>query len=167
MAGQQVCGTHGGRAPQAKAAARRRLDEAADRMAKRLLAFAEREDVPAYVALAATESALDRAGIVQPTKVEVGIEAPWEQIMGGIVGIAQITQAESRARRGLAPEPPAALSAPGDGDVVDAEVVDEPPSRPVPPQTPQPPTVPPGSQLQTLDEAISDLADLRRRYHRR
>ena len=126
MEAQHVCGTHGGRAPQAKAKARRRIDEAADRMAARLLGFAENENVPAYVALAAVQDALDRAGMKAPTQVEVGVTQPYEQLMGDLAGIATITRAESLARRGLAPEP-AALAAPTDPDApIDAEVVDDP-----------------------------------------
>lgn len=134
-------------------------------MAKRLLAFAEREDVPAYVALAATESALNRAGIVQPTRVEVGVTAPWEEVMGAVTGIAQISRAESRAARGLPADPPA-LSPPEPGDIVDAEVVEDSPSQPsasrtggdradVPAQ--------PGTGLQTLDDALEDLRRSQRR----
>jgi hypothetical protein len=167
MAGQQVCGTHGGRAPQAIAKARKRIDEAADRMAARLLAFAEREDVPAYVALQATESALNRAGLAAPTQVNVGLTAPWEEV---ITGIAHITQAESRARRGLPAEPPLpALSSPGDGDrgdIVDAEVVEEPPSGPPYAQSrpawgQEPPE--PGTGLQTLDDALDGLRQMQKR----
>lgn len=166
MAGQQVCGTHGGRAPQAIAKARRRLDEAADRMAQRLLGIAESDNVPAYVALAAVDSALDRAGLKPTQQVSVGVTAPWEEV---ITGIAQITQAESRARRGVtepATLPQAALSSPGDGDIVDAEVVEDSPNGPpnartggyrgdVPAQ--------PGSGLQTMEDALDDLRRQQRR----
>jgi len=174
MEAQTVCGSHGGRAPLAKAKARRRIEEAADRMAARLLGFAEGENVPAYVALAAVESALDRAGLKPPTQVDVGIKAPWEEVMGDITGIAQITRAESDARHGIASEP-AALAGPNDAEpmeVVDAEVVGDPAPHPGYPRTgrtpddrrdgpPRRPAFatddvgrPPGKGLMTMEDAV-------------
>lgn len=121
MAGQQVCGTHGGRAPLAKAAARRRIEEAADRMAARLLGMAESDKVPAYVALQAVESALDRAGVSAKTAVDVEVKLkPYEEVMQDLAvgGIAQISRADSRAQRGL---PAADPSAPVDVEVVEQQ----------------------------------------------
>lgn len=162
--GGNVCRTHGGSAPQVIAKANERLALAADRMAMKLLNIAESENVPAYVALAAVDSALDRAGVVQPKQVQVDLDAPWAEIMGSITGIAQISQAESRAARGL--PPPAAIAPAGGGDIVDAEVVPDPPSGPpnartggdrgdVPAQ--------PGTGLQTMDDALEDLRRVQRR----
>lgn len=164
MAGQQVCGTHGGRAPQAINKARRRLDEASDRLVMRLLGFAESDKVPAYVSLDAVKDALNRIGVVTPQTVNLSVTAPWEEVMGAVTGIAQISRAESRAARGM--PPPAAIAPPGDGDIVYAEVVPDPPSGPsasrtggdradVPAQ--------PGTGLQTLDDALEDLRRMQRR----
>jgi hypothetical protein len=131
------------------------------------------DKIPSYVSLQATQDILDRGGLKPPTQVTVGIQ-PYEEIMGGITGIAQISQAESRAARGLPAEPPmAALSSPGDGgdradDIVDAEVVDT-PSGPGEPQTrPEWATGPnqPGNQLQTMEDALEDLRKMQRRRPR-
>ncbi|MEN3220698.1 hypothetical protein PUR22_07610 [Mycolicibacterium porcinum] len=175
MEAQNVCGTHGGRAPLAKAKARRRIDEAADRMAARLLGIAESENMPAYVSLQAVLAALDRAGIKPPTQVDIGIKSPWEEVMGEITGIAQITRAESEARDGIAPAP-AALAGPHDAEpleVVDAEVVDDPAPHPGYPRTgrtpgdrrdgpPNRPAFatgdvgrPPGKSLMTAEDAVA------------
>lgn len=128
MEAQTVCGTHGGRAPQAKAKARRRIDEAADRMAARLLGFAENENVPAYVALQAVESALDRAGLSAKTAVELTVgRDPWEEVMGDVM---QITRAQHEAMKRGEPLPPPAALPPADLEVVDAEVVEDHTARP-------------------------------------
>lgn len=130
MLGSTVCRMHGGAAPQVKRKAQQRLDEAADRMAKRLLGFAENEKVPPYVALQAILAALDRAGINPKTKVDLEVTSkPFEELLGRISGISNMTREESRRRRGLA-DAPAALGSgrtdAGSDDVVDAEVLEEP-----------------------------------------
>lgn len=96
--GTTVCRSHGGTAPQIKAAAKARLEMAADRMAAQLLRLgteAESENVQ----LSATNSALDRAGITKPTQVELGPmePKPYEEIM--FDAITTETREESRARR--------------------------------------------------------------------
>lgn len=181
MEAQTVCGSHGGRAPQAKAKARRRIEEAADRMAARLLGFAENENVPAYVALQAVESALDRAGLSAKTAVEVTVgREPWEEVMGDVM---QITRAQHEAmKRGQslpADVPPPAALPPADLAIVDAEIVEEPHSAPpvvdgdgrsVPSWAEPPPNGPASGsgQLMTLEEANAELrADARRAAERR
>ena len=80
--GSNVCGTHGGKAPQVVAKAQQRLREAADRMATRLLCMAENENVPAYVALQAINSALDRAGVSEQKQIGITHELkPFEQML--------------------------------------------------------------------------------------
>lgn len=54
-------------------------------MAIRLLGMAESDNVPAYVALQAVNSALDRAGVVEPNQVEVTVK-PYEELMGDLTG---------------------------------------------------------------------------------
>lgn len=173
MEAQQVCGTHGGRAPQAKSKARRRIDEAADRMAKQLLGIATSAESES-VKLAAVRDALDRAGLKAPTQVELGVAPAYEEMLQDLGGIAVVSRAESRARRGLNEETPALAGA----EIVDAEVVDAPdmrgahPDRPSarrePPRPPDPsddrpafatedvgPT--PGTGLQRMEDAVAEL----------
>lgn len=119
MEAQTVCGTHGGRAPQAKRKARQRLEEAADRMAKQLLGIAESAESEA-VKLAAVKHVLAIGGINEKTAVDVSLELkPFEEVFQGLSGVAQISRAESRAARGLP-----ALDRADPTGIVDAEVVD-------------------------------------------
>ncbi|WP_131809596.1 hypothetical protein [Mycolicibacter sinensis] len=175
MLGGNVCYHHGGAAPQVKAKAQRRLEQSCDALVQKLLGMALDGDVPDHVALAAIRDALDRAMGKATTTVEVSAVQPWEQVMNDIVGVAQITRAESQARQGLTPEPPA-LVASEPMEVVDAELVDEPDSRPgrggaerdryVRPDDPTdpdasrsgPPSRPPGRELATLEDATADAA---------
>lgn len=90
MPGSNVCRVHGGSAPQVKAAAKRRLEEASERMAQRLLGLAENDlkdgtKVGAYVQLGAVTAALDRAGIVEQKQLNVEVTAkPYENLLGDI-----------------------------------------------------------------------------------
>ena len=127
--GGNVCYHHGGNAPQVKAKALRRLQQAADALVQRLLGMALDGDTPDHVALQAIRDALDRAGV--PAKAEVSVEIkPWERLMGDITGMVTISRDEHRAHQGLPPDdrPPArpALVDPADADVIDAELVDSP-----------------------------------------
>lgn len=92
MPGSNVCRVHGGSAPQVKAAARRRLEEASERMAERLLGLAENTlddgtKVGAYVQLGAVTAALDRAGIVEQKQLNVEVTAkPYESLLADVEG---------------------------------------------------------------------------------
>jgi hypothetical protein len=124
--GANVCRVHGGSAPQVKAAAKRRLAQAADVLVQRLLAFALDGDTTDNVALQAIIAALDRAGLSVKQAIEIGVDpAPWEEVLANLAGIAPITREESRARRGLpaAPDTPA-LEPPPAMEIVDAELID-------------------------------------------
>lgn len=125
--GTNVCDFHGAKAPQVKAKARQRLEEAADRMAKELLGIALSAESEA-VKLAAVKDGLDRAGLGAKTALELSVAEPkpYEEVLANLAGIAQISREESRARRGL----PALASDDGPMEVVDAELVDDgPPTR--------------------------------------
>jgi hypothetical protein len=164
--GANVCPVHGGSAPQVKAAARRRLDQAADVLVQRLLKFALDGDVADNVALAAIRDALDRAGMGAKTEVAVEVKAPWEELLGDV---AHVTKAQHEAmKRGepLPPTPPPALPAPADADIVDAEVVEDTPEsvgeradRPnVPDWAEPPPAARPSRELVTLEDAAAEVA---------
>jgi hypothetical protein len=104
--GTSVCDFHGAKAPQVKAKARQRLEEAADRMARELLNMASDGNVSDATKLAAIRDALDRAGVSAKQALELSTARqpePWELLLADIAfdGIAQITREESRARRGL------------------------------------------------------------------
>jgi len=97
---------------------------------QRLLGQALDSDAPDHVALAAIRDALDRAGL--GAKQAVGVEAelkPYERVLESVTGLATISRAESRERRGLRATP-APADPPEPMEVVDAEVVDPPGSPP-------------------------------------
>lgn len=171
--GANVCRHHGGEAPQVKAAARRRLDQAADVLVQRLLSFAIDGDVDDAVALRAIIAALDRAGFSVTSKVAVGLDAespkPWEELFSGL------------AAYGATDADPPALPSTDSADVIDAELVPdsaepprpapERPSRPMPDarrgvepdRPPQWATEPPlrrrpSAELVTLEQAAAEQA---------
>jgi hypothetical protein len=124
MLGGNVCRAHGGAAPQTKAKAQRRLQQAADVLVQRLLSFALDGKVADPVALQAIRDVLDRAGLNPKQLVEVEVQ-PWERIYAGI---AAISREESLALSGGQPNPEPAT--------VDGEVIDPPepePAKPLPP----------------------------------
>ena len=101
--GATVCRFHGGAAKHVKAAARARLENAADLMAKQLLGIALTAESEA-VKLAAIKDSLDRAGLKPPAEVVVSQVEPkaYEEIFEGI---STLSREESRARRGYSDSP--------------------------------------------------------------
>ena len=105
IAGATVCRVHGGAAKHVKAAARARLENAADLMAKELLGIAIDPDVAPAVKLAAIKDALDRSGLKAPSEVVVsaatttGFDEVFTDVFTG-------TREESRRMRGYeSPQP--------------------------------------------------------------
>ena len=130
--GTTVCDWHGAKAPQVKAKARQRLEEAADRMAKELLGIAEGAESEA-VKLAAVKHVLAVGGLSEKRSVDLDVAVkPYETLLGSVDSIAPMTRAESRARRGLPddePEGHRALDRGSASEPIDAEVVYERPMR--------------------------------------
>lgn len=182
--GGTTCPTHGGSTAHVKRKARERIERAADRLAMELLGIATSAESEA-VRLAATKDALDRAGLSAKTQVEVDVGIrPFEKVFDGI---APISRAESRRRRGL-PDMPALD--PATAEIVDAEVVEMPRAgaerlaaptarsaegdgrtgtRRPPPWTGEPMPAPqrrPSVELVTLEEAAEDMARDRSRTRR-
>ena len=99
--GGTVCRFHGGASKFVKQAARARLDNAADRMAKKLLGLAEGAESET-VQLQATNSALDRAGLKAPSEVVLSQGSAFDDVFDEISGGSR---AESRRARGYPDEP--------------------------------------------------------------
>lgn len=159
--GGTVCGFHGGRASAVKRAARQRLIDAQDRMAELLLGIAENGESES-ARLSAIKDALDRAGISAKTAVDVEVAQPlWLDALSGMTGIARISQEQSRAARGMAPPEPLALPPADPSEPIDAEVC-EPPRPPDPYGGAAMPTRP-TSGLQSMEDAITDIAESQRR----
>ena len=110
--GSNVCRSHGSEAPQTRAKAQRRLQQAADVLVQRLLSLALDGDTPDNVALSAIIAALDRAGLSVKTAgtLEVSVK-PFERVFDAITAGPRD------------PEQPA-LEAPNDEDRLDAEAID-------------------------------------------
>lgn len=100
LIGSTVCRYHGGAAKHVKAAARARIENATDRMAKELLGMAIDTDIAPAVKLAAIKDALDRGGLKAPSEVVVsavtttGFEEVFTDVFTG-------SRAESRRARGF------------------------------------------------------------------
>lgn len=83
--GATVCRFHGGASAHVKKAAKARLENAADRLARQLLGMAEDPDMPPAIKLAAIKDALDRAGLNPRGALDIIHELkPWQQVLDGI-----------------------------------------------------------------------------------
>jgi len=127
LSGAKVCKFHGGAAKHVRNAARARLANAADRMAKELLNMATDDNVSDAVKLNAIRDALDRAGLKPGVEVEITTK-PIDQILDGLEGIEGGSR--DAFRRGIAGEShsdtdrhPPALAV--NAEPVDAEVVED------------------------------------------
>lgn len=119
--GHNVCRYHGGAAKQVKQAARIRLENAADLMAKQLLGIALTADSE-QVKLTAIRDALDRAGLKAPSEVVLsqGEAKPYETVFDSIggdpdaAGFASVPSGYESAGVGT-PPPPAMVDPDGYG----------------------------------------------------
>jgi hypothetical protein len=75
---------HGGSAPQVRAAAERRILEAADPAAAKLVHLMRDPKVPPQVQLAAARDLLDRAGLAKTTELQIALK-PYQQDIGGLI----------------------------------------------------------------------------------
>lgn len=122
--GSNVCRYHGGAAKQVKQAARIRLENAADLMAKQLLGIALTADSEG-VKLAAIRDALDRAGLKAPSEVVVsaGEAKPYETVFDAIGGSPSDESrypTSSYGSAGLDATPASAYGGYGDGGQAEA-----------------------------------------------
>lgn len=171
MLGGNVCRSHGGAAPQVRAKAKRRLEQASDALVQRLLQFAIDGGVDDNVALRAIRDALDRAGLMAKTEVAVEVKAPWEELLGDVM---QITKAQHEAMKRGEPYTPAPPRELPPGEIVDAELVPDADHTAVPPDSTGPtpegddraasrvpdfaePSGPPSRELVPLEDAMADV----------
>jgi hypothetical protein len=99
--GSTVCRYHGGAAEHVKRAARARIENATDLVAKELISIALSGDSDA-TRVTAIKDLLDRGGLKAPSEVvlSAGHRPPYEDVFEDI---SSGSRAESRARRGLDP----------------------------------------------------------------
>lgn len=158
VAGANVCRWHGGAAPQVQAAARRRLQQATDALAAKLLGIALDDGAPEHVRLAAIRDALDRGGVTAKAAVEVEVDvvdAPWK---GLFTHVARDARGSNEFHE---PEQNALPAGPTDPtEIVDAELVPDPPHAP-PWSDEQPPQPAPGTGLMAMEEAGRVEAEIR------
>lgn len=85
--GGTVCPKHGGKAPQVRAAAQRRLLEATDGLMANLIRIATSGETEAN-RLRATIDALNRAGLTERQVVQVAVTSPFDELLAGIIDAA-------------------------------------------------------------------------------
>lgn len=167
--GATVCRFHGGAAPHVKRAARARLENAADLMAKQLLGIALTAESEA-VKLAAIRDALDRGGLKAPSEVVLsqGEAKPYETVFDSIGGNPgeSLDASSSYGSAGLDASPAPAY---GDTEYAGlqpvAEENREPTSDSEPLRQARPRESDRDSQPQPRDEARSQRTPARREMH--
>lgn len=119
--GSNVCRAHGGAAPQVRAKAQTRILMSADAAAAKLIEMIHSKKVDDRTKLLAVKDLLDRANLGGKQTIEVGVVAPrsFEDFVGDAIVDLDVVYPDDEQ---------AALEAtPADADVVDADLVDEPP----------------------------------------
>lgn len=120
--GGNVCRAHGGAAPQVRAKAQTRILMSADAAAAKLIEMIHSKKVDDRTKLLAVKDLLDRANLGGKQTIEVGVVQPrsFEDFVGDAVIDMDVIYSDDDDR-------PALPAAPENLDVVDADVVEEPP----------------------------------------
>ena len=106
--GANVCGAHGGAAPQVRRRAQQRILEASDRAAARLEAIMDDTTAPTAVQLAAARDLLDRADVVGKQQLDVAVHvSKWDVLLDELVIEVDVEEDDDNF----------------DANVVDAEIV--------------------------------------------
>jgi hypothetical protein len=169
MLGGNVCRVHGGAAPQTRAKAQRRLQQAADVLVQRLLQFALDGNVADNVAIVAIRDALDRAGLKPGIDVSVtakAFESIFDQVQSG-------SRSDYRRSQGIEDDTPA-LEPPVEVEVledwlepnVDDDAYHITPDDPVNRSPFDTAAHLPGTTLMTMEEATQRAAVLRHAHRR-
>ncbi|RFZ35141.1 hypothetical protein DAVIS_04691 [Mycobacterium marinum] len=177
--GGTVCKFHGGASKHVRNAARVRLANAADRLARELLKMATDDNVSDAVKLNAIRDALDRGGVGVKAEIELTAK-PYETLVDQIETMQGGSRAESRRARGIPDDTPALADQPhelpaGNDEPIEAQIVDDlddvdvgdlygagQPITPGDDERGSPfDTAPPNDALMTMEEGMSEIARLR------
>lgn len=161
--GGAVCREHGGLAPQVIAAAQTRVAMTADRAAEFLVGWMADPGVDMRERVKIAQDMLDRSGLSGVNKLVVGIGQidPVESLFQSLLSDPSMLTQTAATPPELAPEWQAlnqsVLEEQGELDIVDAEVVEEPSSRPrlpAPGRTGRNPAVPPRHIREALEALL-------------
>lgn len=112
LRGAHVCAYHGGRAPQVKARAKVRIEEATDKLAGYLLQMAADTNIPEGVRLTAIRDALDRGGLGAKSSMEIEVSAkPFERVFDRITSGPIESELPALTEHGEDEEEPGSLKA--------------------------------------------------------
>jgi hypothetical protein len=157
--GGNVCRIHGGAAPQTRAKAQRRLQQAADVLVQRLLSFALDDNVSDNVAIVAIRDALDRAGLKPGIDVSVTAKL-FESIFDHVETGTRSDYRRSQGIEDTTDEQPA-LDAPIEVEVLEDWLEPNEPDDNENGSVFAPVAPPPSTALMPLDEAVSTAARFR------
>lgn len=165
IAGANVCRQHGGAIPAVRAKAAARIGNAADQMVKRLQGMLDDPSVEARDKIKIAQDLLDRAGLNATEKLIVGVgeidpvERLFRDLLADPANLAPVQPEPRQVDAEFEAYNRVALEAyGGDEDIVDAEVVEEPASRPSPAPSGRRGTKPP----KHIREGVERAEQLRR-----
>lgn len=171
--GGTVCKFHGGAAKHVRNAARARLANAADRLARELLKMATDDNVSDAVKLNAIRDALDRGGVGVKAEIELTAK-PYETLVDQIEAMHGGSRAEHRHAMGIRDDTPALVVAHhepidaqiiddfDDGDVGDLYGAGQPIARGDDERRSPFDIAPPNDALMTMEDSMDEIARLRR-----